>query len=111
MRRRPTSEIDIVAGWGDYFSQGVPAYRWRAKVFGAKNWARKLLITCLRRAPKKGKKRHFATACFPDTIFLSNSTQVLIKFLSSFTSVEDGQILLITFSGDGPERPFCGCFF
>ena len=59
---------------------------------------RKLLITCLRKAPKKGKKWRFATACFPDTIFLPNSTQVLTKFLPNFTSVEDSQNLLITFS-------------
>jgi hypothetical protein len=44
-----------------------------------------------------GQKCRFATVCFPGTIFLPNSTQVLIKFYPYFTTVEDGQKLLITF--------------
>ena len=50
------------------------------------------------KGPKKGKKCPFITPCFPGTIFLPNSTQVLTKFLPNFTSVEDSQNLLITFS-------------
>ena len=56
------------------------------------------------KGPKKGKKWPFATACFPDIIFLPNSTQVLTKFLPNFTPVEDGQNLLITFLEQGSER-------
>ncbi len=40
------------------------------------------------------KNSHFATACFPGTIFLPNSTQVLTKFLPTFTSVEDEKTLI-----------------
>ncbi len=51
-----------------------------------------------------GQKCRFATACFPGTIFLPNSTQVLIKFYPYFTTVEDGQKLLITFQEFDPAN-------
>ena len=46
------------------------------------------------KGPKKGKKCPFVTPCFPGTIFLPNSTQVLTKFLPTFTSVEDEKTLI-----------------
>ena len=36
-------------------------------------------------SPKKGQKRAIVTPCFPGTIFLPNSTQILIKFYLNST--------------------------
>ena len=58
------------------------------------------------KGPKKGKNCPFITPCFPGTIFLPNSTQVLTKFLPTFTSVEDEKTL-VRFSSD--FVPVQGC--
>ena len=87
MRRRPTNEIDIVAGWGVYFFAGSGGIPGACQSFLAEKRSSEIVNNLPPKSPENGQKTAFCNRLFSRhhllTKFYSSSYQILIKFYFS----------------------------